>query len=219
MMRRSLIPHCVTAVALLAGCGSLSNDRYRAIDDSQISPAFVENSTTTTTRAIFVPSSTAPTTLPPTTTTTTVVPTETVVLYFVTTDNKLKAAKRQRPVGYTADAVMADLRAAPLVTDGTGLRTIVGGDVIRNVDFTTVPPTVELNSVVLFLDVDPLDNALIAGQIAATLTRLPGVGQVRFVVVGMGPGGAVGTWYPPLPDGTTAERDVTGRDYAPLFAP
>jgi spore germination protein GerM len=195
------------SIAVVSGCGSLSNDTYRVIDGNQVEKAFAE---TTTTRApIFKTTSTTSPPAPVTTTTTTI-PSETVVLYFVTADNKLRAVKRQRPVGYSREAVVNDLRSGPGATEGAGLRTLVPEATITKVDFATVPPTVELTPLVLAVPID--QRALIVGQIAATLTRLPGVGQVRFEVPSID-----GEWKPPLPDGTEAGRAVTGNDYAPLF--
>jgi Sporulation and spore germination len=196
------------ALTIASGCSSLSNDTYSAIDDGQVQKAFAE---TTTTRAPIFKTTSTTTPPAPTTTTTTTIPTEAVVLYFVTADNKLRAVKRQRPLGYSREGIVNDLRTGPGAAEGAGLRTVVPEATITKVDFATVPPTVELTILVLAAPID--QQALIAGQIAATLTRLPGVGQVRFVVPSL-----PGEWRPPLPDGTEAERAVTGSDYAPLFA-
>jgi spore germination protein GerM len=211
-MRRSLsrATALVIGVAMASGCGSLSNDTYNAIDDSQVQKAFAE---TTTTRAPIFKTTSTTTPPAPTTTTSTTIPTESVVLYFVTTDNKLRAVKRPRPVGYSREGIVNDLRSGPGATEGAGLRTLVPEPTITKVDFSTVPPTVELTQLILLPDYTVEQKILIAGQIAATLTRLPGVGQVRFVVPGL-----EGEWKPPLPDGSEPDRYVTGSDYASLFA-
>jgi spore germination protein GerM len=211
MSRVSRHTGLLASLLVIAGCGTLANDTYRSIDDGQVQSAFAEGTTTTRPPIFKTPSTSAATV--PTTTTTTTIPSETIVLYFVTTDNRLRAVKRQRPIGYSRDAIVSELRAGPTAAEGAGLRTLVPEATITKVDFAAVPPTVELTPLMLAAFVPAEQKVLIAGQIAATLTRLPGVGQVRFLVPG-----AEGEWLPPLPDGSTAERAVTATDYASLFS-
>jgi spore germination protein GerM len=208
MMRRSLLA-TVSIAATLVACGT-ANDHYRPIDNADVRAAFQETNTTTTAITIFASTSTAPTV--PKTTTTTTVPTESVIVYFVTDEGKLRGAKRVHPVGYNRDVVIADLRAAPVAADGPGLRTVVDGAVIKSVDFTAVPPVVDLSSIVKLNTVTDAHRAAIAGQIAATLTKLPNIWQVSFTVDGE-------PWPTPLPDGQVVTRPVSGADFASLFVP
>jgi spore germination protein GerM len=206
-MRRSLLA-VISIVATLAACGT-ANDHYRPIDNADVRAAFLETNTTTTAITIFASTSTAPTV--PKTTTTTAVPTESIIVYFVTNEGKLRGVKRVHSVGYNRDIVIADLRAAPGAADGPGLRTVVDGAVIKSVDFAAVPPVVDLSPFLKLPDFTDQLRVEIAGQIAATLTKLPNVWQVSFTIDGQ-------PWPTPLPDGQVVTRPVSGADFASLFA-
>jgi spore germination protein GerM len=208
-MRRSWCCALVL-VASLAACGT-TNDRYRALDNAEVSKAFLETNTTTTTVPVFRPPQTTTTsTVAPSTTTT--IPTETVIIYFVTDDGKLRGVKRVHPVGSSRDVIIADLRAAPTPADGPGLRTLVDNQNVKSVDFTGAVPVIDLSPVVNLPGVTDEERFQIAGQIAATLTKLPNVWQVSFTVEGK-------PWKTALPDGQVASRLVSGADFASLFAP
>jgi spore germination protein GerM len=207
-MHRSLLGALVL-VASLAACGT-TNDRYRSLDNAEVSKAFLETNTTTTTVPVFrPPPATTTTTLAPATTTT--VPTESVIIYFVTDDGKLRGVKRVHPVGYDRDVIIADLRAAPTPADGPGLRTVIDTQNVKSVDFTAPVPVVDLSPLVKLSLVPNEQRVQIAGQIAATLTKLPNVWQVSFTVEGK-------PWPTPLPDGQLVDRPVSGADFASLFA-
>jgi spore germination protein GerM len=207
-MRRALLAAVSISVSL-AACGT-ANDHYRPIDNADVRAAFLETNTTTTAITIFASTSTTPTV--PKTTTTTTVPTESVIVYFVTDVGKLRGVKRVHPVGYNRDVVIADLRAAPVAADGPGLRTVVDGAVITSVDLAAVPPVVDLSPFVMLPDFTDELRVEVAGQIAATLTKLPNVWQVSFTVAGQ-------PWPTPLPDGQVVTRPVSGADFASLFVP
>jgi hypothetical protein len=192
-----------TCIALFAGsgCGRLSSDRYTRIDSAEIANAFTNASTTTTT-PLFPSTTIAPPLVPPTTTTT--IATEPVRLYFVTTEGKVRAVQRTRPAGITFAGVIAELAVGPIGADGAGLRTLVGGNVVRQLaarqDSALV---IDLDPIVLALE-DP-DRALLATQLLATLDSRPNSLPVSFTVSGE-------PWLPPLPA-------KPGFDYAALIVP
>lgn len=196
-----------SVIGVTGACGSLSNDRFRSLDDQALKSAFAESATTSTTRP---PIFTAPSTSAQTTTTTTI-PTETVVLYFITADNKLEAVARDLPVGVTTERVIAELQAGPTPSENAGLRNFLGDTMIVGFDLGAVPPIISLNPPFTNA-LTPEDRALLAGQLALTLSGRPGIGQVRFTLDGE-------RWQPPVPGGVELTRDVTGKDFAPLVSP
>jgi Sporulation and spore germination len=200
-MKRSSAIATTMALVVLSGCGRLSSDRYTRIDSAEIANAFT-NASTTTTPPLFPSTTTAPPVV--VTTTTTTIPTEAVRLYFITPDGKVRAVQRTRPAGITLTAVIAELAIGPIGADGAGLRTLVGGNVVRQL--------APRQDSALVIDLDPLvlvweesERALLAVQLYATLDNRPNSLPVSFTVSGE-------PWLPPLPA-------KPGFDYAAFIVP
>ena len=188
-------------VTVASGCGRLSSDRYQRIDPVEIQDAFAIASTTTTT-SLFRPTVPRVPTQPTSTTTTTIaIPTESVQLYFITAESRLRAVQRVKPAGIGVNGIIEELRVGPLPSEGAGLRSLVGGGVIRAI--TTGPGglVMELDPVVPLLE--EVEQALVAAQILATLDSRPNTAALLFVVNGE-------PWNPPLPE-------KVGLDYAALI--
>lgn len=218
-MRRRLTLLTATAVAavIAAACGVPDSGEFRSIGGDDVAELLVTTTTSTTTT---LPTTTAPpTTLPPETTvtvleTTTTVPFETVDLYFVSGDTLAKV-----PYNFPPDPtpqqvldVLAD-GVEPLGPQAAGLRSAIPSAARFDVSVRGGVVEVDMNEEALATV--SADGPLEFGQIVMTLlTNIPGVGQVRFSVLGT-----------PRPfvrgDGSEvpADTEVSKDDYASLLPP
>jgi hypothetical protein len=183
--RRLVLP---TALAIgvaiaAASCGTGDDGAFQRIDSDELFglDETTTTSTTTTTTTTIPASSVLPTTTsePPTT-----VPTELIELYFVSGDH-LEPVDRNLTRDPSATRVMTLLEEGPPPGEpGAGLRSFVQPGLITTVresgsGFATVDLAGET-----FDAIEGRDQRIAIGQIVLTLTRRPGIGQVRFSLEG-----------------------------------
>lgn len=181
-MRRSIgagIAALVVATTLLASCGMPTDDTYKPISAADLRFGLADTTTTSTTT----------TTLPPATTTTTIVPTTTtapntapVQVYFVA-GTVLRPVTREAGLPVTPPGVLTLLQAGPAVTD-LGLRSSILPESLVAVRVRGGKATVDLSPAAL--DQTGQEQLFAFAQIVATLTHLPGIGQVEFNVLDAG---------------------------------
>ena len=195
---------------LVAACGPISDDRQHPLPQGRVDQAFAQKEPTSTTpSSIFNTPSTASST-----TTTTIAP-ELVTIYLVE-GAQIRSVQRRRtnanpgsPV--TVQELFGHLKLPAPTTDPrlsnphapTMLLALAPND----------PPVVALANTVIALP--PAEQARLVAQVVFTLTTLPGVGSVYFVIDG-------NYWQPPAADGTLPDgAGVFPRrvDYAGLIAP
>lgn len=195
---------------LVAACGPISDDRQHPLPQGRVDQAFAQKEpTSTTSSSIFNTPSTA------TSTTTTTIAPELVTIYLVD-GAQIRWVQRRRAAAnpgslVTAQELLGHLKLPAPTTDPrlsnphapTMLLSLEPGD----------PPVVALSNTVTALP--PVEQARLVAQVVFTLTTLPGVGNVYFVIDGQ-------YWQPPAADGTVPEGAGTlprRADYAGLIAP
>jgi spore germination protein GerM len=201
---------------LLAACGLPNDEAYTAIQPGDL-PAGIADTTTTSTTTTTLPPATT-TTVPEATTTTTTIPSQAVSLYFVQ-NGHLVSVLRNMPLPVTPQMVIDRLEAGPLPAEqASGIRSALPATSLGNVNVTGGVATVDLaaNFVQPAASTDQLpvpnvDQPLAFGEIVLTLTSMPGIGQVRFTVVGQ-PQGALAA------DGSLVDGPVSADNYAGLRA-
>ena len=167
----------LTGAAFLAGCGMPTDDAYRPIPAANL-PFGLADTTTTSTTTTTLPPATTTTTIQPTTTT---APTSAPVQVYYVAGTVLKPVERQAPLPVTPSGVLTLLQAGPSVTEG-GLRTSIPAGALQAVTVTGGKATVDLAAT--SLDQPGQEQLFAFAQIVATLTRLPGIGQVEFRLPG-----------------------------------
>ena len=197
-------------VPLVTACGPISDDQQHPLPQGRVDQAFAQKEpTSTTSSSIFNTPSTA------TSTTTTTIAPELVTIYLVD-GAQIRSVQRRRVTAspgslVTALELFGQLKLPAPTTDPrlsnahapTMLLSLEPGD----------PPVVAMSNTVTALP--PVEQARLVAQVVFTLTTLPGVGNVYFVIDGQ-------YWQPPAADGTVPERAGTlprRADYAGLIAP
>ncbi len=177
------------AAAFAAGCGVGGDGDLARIGSGDL--AGLDQTTTSTTTSTTTPTAT---TVPPTASapagsmstapTTTTIPTELVELYFVAGD-VLEPVSQQLTQGAGPSRVIEVLESGPPSGDaGVGLTTVLPAGLTRLVlDPGTGVATVDLVGE-LFESIEAVDQRKAIAQIVLTLTRLRGIGQVRFTLDG-----------------------------------
>lgn len=149
------------------------------------------------------------TTVPPGTIATATTLSDVNEIYLVR-DDRLRAVERPEDA-LDADTVLALLASGPTEDEiVAGIRTALVPDLAEVTgatgDVTIVDLTEEFSSLA------PIEQRLALAQITFTLTQLPAVSAVRFLVAGEDAS-------VPRGDGSTVERPVTQQDYEDLSAP
>jgi len=180
---RTILLGGVILAAAVAGCGIPESSGFEPIDQDDVPFGLSDTTTTSTTLAptttIEATSTTAA--LEPTTT----ISVEQVELYFVSGTSQLKPALRgglSSPV--TLSQVMAALVDGPPEGDaGIGLRSVIPEAADITVTESGGVAEVDLPTGI-FDDLSATDQRLLFGQVTLTMTRRPGIGQVRFTLGG-----------------------------------
>lgn len=163
----------VAATTLLASCGMPTDDAYKPISAADLPFGLADTTTTSTTTTTLPPATTTTTILPTTTTAPTTAP---VQVYFVA-GTVLRPVTRQASLPVTPPGVLTLLQAGPAVTD-SGLRSSIPPESLVAVRVSGGKATVDLAPA--SLDQPGQEQLFAFAQIVATLTRLPGIGQVEF---------------------------------------
>lgn len=140
--------------------------------------------------------------------TTTTVPSDEVELFLVR-DDRLAIVRRDAAASDPQD-VLSLLAAGPTDDEtGDGLRTALVPDLAAIVDVADELVTIDLDAG--FTELAPLEQRLALAQITYSVTWLPSINDVRFLV-----GGEEASV--PRGDGSSTDRPVTSADYLE-FAP
>jgi spore germination protein GerM len=136
---------------------------------------------------------------------------ERIAIWFVREDG-LARAVHAVPGPATPQAVVDELLLGPDDREqGLALRSAIPDpEAVPAVSVERGVATVQLTSA--FSEIPAADQVLAVGQLVMTLTGLPGIGRVRFVV-------DESQVAIPLPNGEVAEDAVSREDYAELAAP
>ncbi len=204
---------CATAAAT-GGCGVPTDSSMRPIDIRAIPSGLSASSTSTSsTTSTSTTSTTAPPRPPPTTTT--VAPPSTqapvlepVLLYFALGD-RIVEVMRSMSTAPTLDSVVLLLAFGPnLGESAPAARSAVELGDVESVTLSGGVAIVQLST--KFRDLPATEQRRSVAQLVLTLTKRPGVGQVRFQVQG--------TALPvPRGDGTFGETTVSRDDYLSLL--
>jgi spore germination protein GerM len=178
------------AAGLAAGCGVGGDGDLQRIGSGDL--AGLDQTTTSTTTST---STTTTTTVPPTASvvagststapTTSTIPTELVELYFVAGD-VLEPVSQELTRGAGPSRVLEVLESGPPSGDaGTGLTSVLPPGLTRPViESGTGVATVDLVGELFESIEGGVDQRRAIAQIVLTLTRRPGIGQVRFKLDG-----------------------------------
>ena len=140
--------------------------------------------------------------------TTTTVPRNEVEIYLVR-DDRLAVVRRDA-VASDPQGVLSLLAAGPTEQEiGAGLRTALVADLAVIVRVADQLVTIDLTAG--FTELAPLEQRLALAQITYSVTQLPAINDVRFLVAGQDAS-------VPRGDGSSTDRPVTPGDYAE-FAP
>jgi spore germination protein GerM len=181
VIRRTVLIAAGILVVAIAGCGIPDSSGFRPVNRDDIPFDLAETTTTTTT-------------LPPTTTieststtaaieTSTTISTEPVELYFVS-GSQLTPVSIALASPTTPSQVMAALLDGPPSGDlGIGLRSVIPRGADITVGESAGVAEVDLPNGI-FDTLTATDQRLLFGQIVLTMTRRPGIGQVRFTLDG-----------------------------------
>jgi hypothetical protein len=185
-LRRLAAILAVTAAGAgpLWACSLAVDDSFEFIPADEI-PAGLDQTTTTTTTTTTIP--TAPTPVEPTVPATTVpapVQTAPVEIYFVLGLQQLQRQTLQLSFPVEPLQVLAQLADGPPADQSSiGLRTAVRPNLTNAFDNPDGTATIDLRGSVLNRT-PPREQDLAIAQLVLTVTRLPGVGQVRFTLDG-----------------------------------
>lgn len=181
MIRRTILLTGLLLGVVAAGCGIPDSSGFEPVGRNDIPFGLAETTTTSTT-------------LPPTTTieatsttaaieTSTTISTEPVELYFVS-GSQLNPVSIALASPTTLSQVMAALLDGPPSGDlGIGLRSVIPRHADITVSESAGVAEVDLPEGI-FDDLTATDQRLLFGQIVLTMTRRPGIGQVRFTLDG-----------------------------------
>lgn len=184
----------VVALSLgaVAACGVPESSEVRPIDPADVPFGLNETTTTSTTTTTLAPTTTRPapetTVVDATTTTvqestTTVAPVESVLLFFLT-GREVVPTQRSLLSPATPPQVLAALASGPPTgEEAAGLRTALPTEMEMLVQVEEGIATVDLPPTFIE-EVPGSEQRLAIAQIVLTLTRRPGVGQVRFTLGG-----------------------------------
>jgi spore germination protein GerM len=179
-----------SAAGLAAGCGVGGDGDLQRIGAGDL--AGLDQTTTSTTTST---TTTTTTTVPPTASvvagststaaTTTTIPTEPVELYFIAGD-VLESVTQELTRGPGPSRVLEVLESGPPTGDaGIGLTSLVPPGLTRPViESGTGVATVDLVGELFESIEGGIDQRRAIAQIVLTLTRRPGIGQVRFTLDG-----------------------------------
>jgi spore germination protein GerM len=209
MGRWRVVAVAVAAALLTAACGLPTDESYAPIDSDDMPFALAEATTTSSSSTTTAPARS--TTSAATTTTlarpTTTVATESITLWFVL-GNRLKAVPRVLRQPVTPKQAIVELLAGPREADRpTGLRTTLDPGMVDAVTRAGGVATVNLTAA--FVAIPGQDQPLAFGQVVSTLTRRPGIGQVRFTRAGKPQPAFAG-------DGSLTTGPLTDESYAGL---
>ncbi|CAN5521471.1 hypothetical protein BH23ACT3_BH23ACT3_03890 [soil metagenome] len=168
----------------LAACSLTADDSFEFIPADEIPSGLDQTTTTTTTTTTTIP--TAPMVEPtlPTTTVTSPVQTAPVEVYFVIGLEQLQRQTLQLSFPLEPLQVLAQLEEGPLPDQSSvGLRTALRANLTNGFENTDGVATIDLRGSVLNRTT-PRDQNLAIAQLVLTVTRLPGVGQIRFTLDG-----------------------------------
>jgi hypothetical protein len=205
MIRRLALILGVLA-CVVVGCGIPDNGKVSRIDDGQLGQLSETIPTTTTT--------TPTTTIEPTTSTipinpTTTISTEQVTLYFIS-GGVLHGVRTPLPSGASASQVLAALQLGPPPGDlGSGLSSTLPTKDQAELKVTedgTGVAVVDVPST-FYDSMSQNDQRFAIGQIVLTLTRVGGIGQVRFTQNGLGLAVPLSAGNLSAPDQALAPRD------------
>jgi spore germination protein GerM len=203
----------LATLAAVTGCGVTNDPQAKEIPANQLPFGLAETTTSSTT----LPPTTTPTlpatvalTVPPSTTVATYVQT----LYFVA-DGHVRAVDRtiaQRP---TLDTAIGLLAAGPTTADG--LATADGVVLTTRVAPGLVLGAARIGGTAIvtvgagYAALDPISQLVVTAQLVLTVTDLPGVGRVSYLL----DGNPQPMW---LPDGSQTDQSVAQDDYRSLLA-
>ena len=205
----------VTVLLAIVGCGVPTDSAMRPIDIRAIPSGLsaTSTSTTTSTTSTSTTSTTAPPRPPPTTTAVappiTQAPVlEPVLLYFALGD-RIVEVTRPMATSPSLDSVVLLLAFGPnLGESAPAARSAVELGDVESVTLSAGVAIVQLSN--KFRDLPATEQRRSVAQLVLTLTKRPGVGQVRFQVQG--------TALPvPRGDGTFGETTVSRDDYLSLL--
>jgi spore germination protein GerM len=201
----------------LVGCGVGGDDHLRQINRNDLQGLDETTTTSTSTSTTVAPTPPVGPTIGATSTT---IATESVQLFFLD-GNQLQPVTIDLAAPATLNRVLAALLSGPPAGDlGIGLRSLlpVANETVPSLVNAVVPSsegyaTVDLNNSTFQL-IDPTDQRAAIAQIVLTLTRSPGIGQVRFTLDG-------DPMRVPRREGLQSEPGqlVSAQDYASLLIP
>jgi hypothetical protein len=168
----------------IAACSLTADDSFEFIPADEIPAGLDQTTTTTTTTTTTIPAT--PTVEPtlPTTTVTSPVQTAPVEIYFVIGLEQLQRQTLQLSFPVEPLQVLAQLEDGPPPDQSSvGLRTALRTNLTNGFENTDGVATIDLRGSVLNRTT-PRDQNLAIAQLVLTVTRLPGVGQVRFTLDG-----------------------------------
>jgi hypothetical protein len=178
---------CALAAAMsigpvAAGCGVPGSSDFSPVASDQI-PFELDASTSTTSSTTLPPTTTVPvstTTTAPAATTT--IATDIVEIVYVA-GSRLTVVRVPLAGPASMSQVVAALLQPPSGDIGRGLRLVIPADTEIEVTKEAGVAIVDLPAQI-FEDLDRTEHRLVFGQIVLTLTRRPGIGQVRFLLDG-----------------------------------
>lgn len=184
MIGRTLLIGGVILGIVLAGCGIPESSDVQPVDEEDILFGLADTTSTTTTTTLPPTTSIAATSTTAALETTTTIGVETVELYFVSGGQLRPTFNVSLSIPVTLSQVMAALVAGPPAGDpGIGIRTVIPAKADITVNESGGVAEVDLPEGI-YDDLSPTDQRLLFGQITLTMTRRPGIGQVRFTLAG-----------------------------------